>query len=124
MPRFPVRHHVLRMALIPCCLALAGTLLATPQTRGRDRGSPRTIDPNLIPSSEPADSMSHKQKQELLKFKLEKMRKDAAEMAQLAISIQEELDAITENELPLKVVEKAGRVEKLAKQIKNAAKGY
>jgi len=68
--------------------------------------------------------MSHKQKQEFLKFKLEKMRKDAAEMAQLAISIQEELDAITENELPLKVVEKAGRVEKLAKKIKNAAKGY
>ena len=124
MPRFPVRRRVFWIALIPCTLALAGTLLATGQRRDRDQGNPRSIDPALVPSSEPADSMSHKQKQEFLKFKLENMRKDAAEMAELAGSIQGDLAEVTENELPLRVVEKAGRVEKLAKKIKNAAKGY
>jgi hypothetical protein len=52
------------------------------------------------------------------------MRKDAAEMASLAASIQEDLEQTTENELPLRVVSKAEKVEKLAKKIKNTAKGF
>jgi hypothetical protein len=68
--------------------------------------------------------MPHKRKQELLKSKLENMRKDAAEMTKLAGSIQEDLEKTTENELPLRVVAKAEQVEKLAKRIKNAARGY
>ena len=68
--------------------------------------------------------MPHKQKQKWLKQKLESMRKDAAEMAELAGSVQEDLEQVTENELPLRVVEKAEQVEKLAKRIKNTAKGF
>ena len=64
------------------------------------------------------------QKKRLLEAKLAKMRKDAAEMVKLANSIQEDLEKVTENELPLTVLNKAQRVQKLAKQIRSTAKGY
>lgn len=98
--------------------------MAIPQGRGRPRDSAQTLDTEASTPDDPVPSMSHKRKQEFLKDKLEKMRKDAEEMTKLAGSIQEDLEKTTENELPLRVVAKAEQVEKLAKRIKNTAKGF
>lgn len=86
----------------------------------------RMVPPESVP---PADSgrsipLTKKQKQDLLKYNFEKMRRDADELTELAKSLQEDLSKSNENILSLKVVDKAEKIEKLAKQIKGAAKGY
>ena len=67
--------------------------------------------------------LTKKQKQELLKSNFEKMKRDADELAELAKSLQEDLDKSNQNVLSLKVVERTERIEKLARKIKTAAKG-
>jgi hypothetical protein len=59
----------------------------------------------------------------MLKSKFEKMKEDAQELASLADSLKGEVDKSSENILALQIVEKAEKIEKLAKRIKNAAKG-
>ncbi len=48
----------------------------------------------------------------------------ADELAALVKSLQEELGRSNENVLSLKIVSQADKIEKLAKRIKEAAKGY
>lgn len=123
MIRNPLKHSRFLILALACFLIMAGTLTGIGQSRRRP--APRqTIDSDFPEPTEPASAMPHKQKQELLKSKLEDMRRDAAEMTKLASSIQEDLEKTTENELPLRVVNKAEQVEKLAKRIKNTARGY
>ncbi len=74
------------------------------------------------PPEEPTP-LTKKQKQELLKSNFEKMKRDADELAELAKSLQEDLDKSNHNVLSLKVVERTERIEKLARKIKTAAKG-
>ena len=69
-------------------------------------------------------SLSGKQKRDLLKADLEKMKRDAGELAGLAKALQEELNKSNENMLSLDVVEKADKIEKLAKKIKGSARGF
>jgi len=69
-------------------------------------------------------SLTPKQKQELLKSNFEKMKQQADELAELAKSLQEDLDKSNVNVLSLKVVDKAEKIEKLAKRIKDSAKGH
>ena len=102
---------------------MAGTLVGIAQIRNRP-GPIQTADPDIFSPTDPASTMPRKRKQELLKHKLDNMRKDAAEMTKLASAIQEDLEKTTENELPLRVVAKAEQLEKLAKRIKNTAKGF
>lgn len=104
------------------CLVIAGTLIATAQTGGRS-GRLQVPDPGRFPEGDPTVVMSRKQQKALLKHKFESMKKDADEMAELAQAVQEELNKATENELPLRVAGKAEKIEKLAKRIKNTAKG-
>jgi hypothetical protein len=59
----------------------------------------------------------------ILKANLEKMKRDAGELADLAKALQEELNKSNENLLPLGVVGKAAKIEKLAKKIKETARG-
>lgn len=70
------------------------------------------------------DSLSPKQRRDLLKHNFEKMKRDADELLELAKSLQQALNESHENVLSLKIVEKADKIEKLAKRIKGAAKGY
>jgi len=72
---------------------------------------------------EPDISLSQKQKRNLMKANFEKMKRDADELAALAKSLQEDLDKSNVNILSLGVVEKAERIEKLAKKIKSTARG-
>jgi len=72
--------------------------------------------------TEPALPLKPKQKKELLKANFEKMKKDADDLATLAKSLQEDIAGSNENVLSLKVVDKAEKIEKLAKRIKDVAK--
>ncbi len=103
-------------------LVMAGTLIGTAQIRSR-QGGLQGPDPGRFPESDPTIVMSRKQQKALLKHKFEGMKKDADEMAELAKLVQEDLNKATENELPLRVADKAEKIEKLAKRIKNTAKG-
>jgi len=72
----------------------------------------------------PTPRMIRQQKKELLKFNFEKMKRDADEVASLAKSLQEALDKSSQDILSLQVVSKAEKIEKLAKRIKETARGY
>jgi hypothetical protein len=87
-------------------------------------GRPQQPQPNTPPDNNLPPGLSGKQKQELLKSNFEKMKKDSDSLVDLAKSLQKDLDGSNENVLSLKVVDKADKIEKLAKKIKNAARGY
>jgi len=72
----------------------------------------------------PGAQITRKQKRNLLKQNFEKMKHDAEELAALAKALQEELDKSNENLLSLQVVNKAEKIEKLAKRIKSTARGF
>jgi len=69
-------------------------------------------------------SLERKHKRGLLKANLEKMRGEARELADLTKALQEELDKSNENVLALDIVEKADKIQKLAKKIKGNARGF
>jgi hypothetical protein len=83
------------------------------------------VGPGAQPNREPPQSpLSGKQKRDLLKANFEKMKRDAGELADLAKALQEELNKSNENILSLDVVEKADKIEKLARKIKGTARGF
>jgi len=56
--------------------------------------------------------------------KLEKTKADAAELSALADQIRDELNKMNVNVLPIDVIEKAEKVEQLARKIKDEAHGH
>ena len=56
-----------------------------------------------------------------MKANFEKMKRDAGQLADLAKALQEELNKSNENILSLDIIEKADKIEKLAKRIKGSA---
>ena len=68
--------------------------------------------------------LSPKQKKDVLKFNFEKMKRDAGELTDLAKSLQDELNKSNENILSLDIVDKADKIEKLARRIKGTARGF
>ena len=68
-------------------------------------------------------SITARQKRLLLKDNLEKMKRDAGELADLTKALQDELNKSNENTFPLGVVAKADKIQKLAKKIKANARG-
>ena len=86
----------------------------------------RSSSPGSIVSWQPCPTpqVPSKQRQELLKSNFEKMKRNADELAALVKSLQEELSKANENILSLKIVSQADKIEKLARRIKEAAKGY
>jgi len=81
-------------------------------------------EPSSTQEEEPAAQITRKQKRDLLKQNFEKMKRDAEELAALAKALQEDLDKSNENLLSLQVVNKAEKIEKLAKRIKSTARGF
>jgi hypothetical protein len=73
--------------------------------------------------NEPTRALSAKQKQDLLKSNFERMKRDADELATLAKSLQDDLNKSNEHVLSLQIVEKADKIEKLARRIKSVARG-
>ena len=78
---------------------------------------------NTVSPPSPPLPLSQKQKKELLKSNVKKMKKDADELVDLAKSLQGDVNDSNENVLSLKVVDKAEKIEKLARRIRNAARG-
>jgi len=65
--------------------------------------------------------LTAKQQREILKAKYEKMKQEASELAVLAKSLQQDLEKSNSDVLSLKVIDKADKIEKLAKRIKSEA---
>jgi hypothetical protein len=80
--------------------------------------TPQLIEPERTPG------LSPRQKREIAKSRFEKMKQDADDLAALAKSLQEALEKSNQNVFSLQVVEKAEKIEKLARKIKGEAKGY
>ncbi len=93
-----------------------------PSSAGPQFPSPQDA-PSARPNG-PLGGLKNKQKRDLMKANYEKMKRDADELASLAKSLQEEIDKGNENVLSLHIVDKAEKIEKLAKRIKGVAKGY
>ena len=113
------------------CWFVVGMLAAFAPGGAQSQQSSTPPQPQVIPVSqdippypqnEPGGAPTQKRKQELLKFNFEKMKRDADDLAALAKSLQEEIERSNENVFSLKLVEKAEKIEKLAKRIKAAAK--
>jgi hypothetical protein len=72
----------------------------------------------------PSSPLSAKQKRDLLKANFQQMKHDAGELADLAKALQQELNKSNENILSLDIVDKADKIEKLARRIKGTARGF
>jgi len=68
--------------------------------------------------------LTEKQKRDMMKSNFEKMKHDAKDLSALAKALQDELDKSNENILSLDVVDKAEKIEKLARKIKGTARGF
>jgi hypothetical protein len=68
--------------------------------------------------------MSVQQRQSIMRANFEKSKSDAAELAALAKGLREELDKPNVNVLSLDVINRAEKIEKLAKKIRDETKGY
>jgi hypothetical protein len=60
----------------------------------------------------------------MLKANFDRMKRDAKELADLAKNLQDQLDKSNENVLSLGIVDKADKIEKLARKIKSTARGF
>jgi hypothetical protein len=81
------------------------------------------IQERVTPEIDLASPLKGKQKRELLKANFDKVKRDADDLVLLAKSLQEDVDKSNEHVLSLQVVEKAEKIEKLAKRIKTTARG-
>jgi hypothetical protein len=72
----------------------------------------------------PGPELTPKQKREVMKSNFEKMKNDAAELASMANELRDELDKTSVDILSIDVIHRAEKIEKLARKIKEEAKGY
>ena len=52
------------------------------------------------------------------------MKKNADQLAEMAKALQNQINHSSENVLSLDIIKKAEEIEKLARKVKNEAKGY
>jgi hypothetical protein len=113
-------------------LALGG---GSPRTAGQSIGqipgnnpqSPRqSTQGNRFPSETPEGfpKTSQKRKKALLDDNFKKLKEHAQDLAELTKSLQAEIEKSNENVLSLEIIKKADEAEKLARKIKNEAKGF
>lgn len=76
------------------------------------------------PAIQAPPQMIRKMRKERMKDDFKQMKKDSAALTELAQSLQQELDKSNEHILSLGVVDKADKIEKLARKIKLTAKGF
>lgn len=95
--------------------AYAQTTPASPLMQRPDPGDP-------FPQVQMPQSMREKQIRDLRKYRFKKMQEHGKELAKLAKSLQEDLEKSSENILSLQIVEKAEKIEKLAKKIQDEAR--
>ena len=91
-----------------------------PQSPGQSRRGNRF--PAETPEGFPKGAQ--KQKKALMDYNFKKLKEHAQDLAELAKSLQAEIEKSNENVLSLEIIHKADEVEKLARKIKNEAKGF
>ena len=114
--------------------ALLGALRLAPLIRGSRRvfaASPAQQQHHPFPTNpslpsppviaEPPKPMSPKQKEKLMKFNFQKTQRDADQLFDLAKALKEDLDKSNANILSVKIVNRASKIEKLAKKIRSEA---
>lgn len=101
-----------------------GSTSAFPAQRVRAGIPPAEPEPEPPLGAATSSQITPKQRREMMKANFEKMKRDAEELTTLAKALQEELDKASENVLSLQIVDKAEKIEKLAKRIKSTARGY
>jgi hypothetical protein len=67
---------------------------------------------------------SQKRNKAILDYNFKKLKEHAQDLAELAKSLQAEIEKSNENVLSLEIVKKADEAEKMARKIKNEAKGF
>ncbi len=106
-------------------ICLAGGMLVVPCAPAQEPAGPSIAQgPPVTVQEGPRPLITPKQKRDLLKDQFQKMKKQAAELSDLAQSLQNDLDKSNENVMSLKVIEKAEKIEKLSKKIKEEARGF
>ena len=80
--------------------------------------------PTESPSPDPFPKNSLKRKKALMDSNFKKLKEHAQDLAELAKSLQVEIEKSNENVLSLEIIKKAEQAEKLAKKIKDEAKGF
>ena len=93
----------------------------TPPAGSTSSEAVQGLQPNM---ESPQIPLSDKQRREMLKANFDKMKRDAKELADLAKNLQDQLDKSNENVLSLGIVDKADKIEKLARKIKSTARGF
>ena len=68
------------------------------------------------------DPMQARQQRELRKMRFEQMKEHASQLAEMAKSLQQDIENSNENILSVEVNEKAKRIEKLAGKIRSEAR--
>ena len=92
--------------------------LQNPPQQNPQQGRIQQITPPDFPKP------NEKQKEALVDYNFKNLKKHAADLAELARALQKEIEKSNPNVLSLDIVKKADDVEKLARKVKNEAKGY
>ena len=114
------------MAIISFSFGLAAlVLVATAQGFGQSQGAvPGNPLGNRYPDNSPTfPKRTRDQKKALMDLNFKKLKDHAKALAELSKSLQDDIEKSSENVLSLEIVRKAEQAEKLAKQIKDEAKG-
>lgn len=85
---------------------------------------PPLLDEARVPRPDTPPTLNDKQEKRILHANFEKSKRDAAELATLAKQLREELSKPNVDVLSLEVVNRADKIERLAKKIREETKGY
>ncbi len=126
MTRYSTDPRLMRVVILAFLFVttLVPTAGAPPPGTRVGQQTPLPADQPSARQNEPLPGLKDKQKRDLMKANYEKMKRDAEELASLAKSLRDDIDKSNENVLSLHIVDKAEKIEKLAKRIKSVARGY
>jgi hypothetical protein len=130
--RSGIARKALIIAVMLTFVALGGSSpgragQSTGQIPGPNSQSPRQPSQgNPFPSESPEGfpKTTQKRKKALLDYNFKKLKEHAQDLAELTKSLQTEIEKSNENVLSLEIIKKADEAEKLARKIKNEAKGF
>jgi hypothetical protein len=119
-----------RGVILACGLLIAATCLAPAPARAQaiqDQPTPsnQTGGHRMLPVlPDETPLLNAKQKVSIMHANFAKSKTDAAELADLAKGLREELDKPNVNVLSFEVINRAEKIEKLAKKIREETKGF
>jgi hypothetical protein len=106
------------------CLAPAPTPAQSSGQGSQSSGSHRRPPVSQDSGDEIPQPLSPEQKLSIMRANFEKSKSDAVELAALAKGLREVLNKPNVSVLSLEVINRADRIEKLAKKIREETKGY